>query len=190
MRRPLVVDNYDSFTYNLVHLLEAFSDGDVDVFRPENLTDELLDAAEFVVFSPGPGLPGEMPQLLHWISRALNTHKKTLGVCLGHQALAVVTGGALKNMETVYHGVSHVIKVDVNSVLFKGMPASISVGRYHSWLVEESRLQDDWRVEARDNAGEVMAMRHRERPVFGLQFHPESVLTPTGKAIIQNFLSV
>lgn len=188
MVRPLVVDNYDSFTYNLVHLLEALSEGMVDVCRPENITEDLFNAAEYVVFSPGPGLPDEMPQLLHWVNRSLSTHKKTLGVCLGHQALAVATGGGLKNLKTVHHGVSQFIETDDNSILFQGMPTSISVGRYHSWVVDECFLSTEWRVNARDAAGEVMAMSHRHRPVFGLQFHPESVLTPMGTKMLLNFL--
>ena len=188
MERPLVVDNYDSFTYNLVHLLEALSEGEVDVCRPENITEDFFNAAEYVVFSPGPGLPDEMPRLMHWVNRALSSRKKTLGVCLGHQALAVCTGGGLKNLKTVHHGVSHFIETDDNSILFQGMPSSIAVARYHSWIVDESLLSAEWRVNARGTAGEVMAMSHKDRPVFGVQFHPESVLTPMGTKMLLNFL--
>jgi len=190
MNRILVIDNYDSFTFNLVHMLEAIADEDVDVFRNDELALSQLAEYEFIVFSPGPGLPAESENLLNLTSEALRLEKKILGVCLGQQALAVATGGKLKNLSQVHHGVSHIIKVDTDSLLFKELPSAFLVGRYHSWVVDGESLSDQWHVTCRDEEGEIMGMNHRVLPVFGIQFHPESVLSPLGKTILKNFLEV
>lgn len=189
MNRILVVDNYDSFTFNLVHMLEAIADEDVDVFRNDELILSQLAKYEFIVFSPGPGLPSESENLLNLISEALRLEKKILGVCLGHQALAVATGGKLKNLSQVHHGVSHNIKVDTNSLLFKELPSDFHVGRYHSWVVDGESLNHQWQVNCRDEKGEIMGMNHREHLVYGIQFHPESILSPFGSRILSNFLA-
>ncbi len=188
MNRILVVDNYDSFTFNLVHMLEAIAYEDVDVFRNDELTLAQLAQYEFIVFSPGPGLPSESENLLNLISEALRLGKKTLGVCLGHQALAAATGGNLKNLKEVHHGVAHSIIIEKKEPLFNHLPNSFNVGRYHSWVVDEESLPDQWKVTCRDTKGEIMGMNHRDLPVFGIQFHPESILSPEGKTILKNFL--
>ncbi len=185
--RPLVVDNFDSFTFNLVHMLEAISDSEVEVLRPEEVGTDRFDAAPYVLFSPGPGLPREHRALMPLIRRALDTGKKTLGVCLGHQALALATGGELLNCKTVHHGVSHPVTVNPRAALFRGLNSTLHVGRYHSWMVRSTGT-DDWIIDARDSEGGIMAMSHARLPVFGVQFHPESVLTPDGATILRNFL--
>ncbi|MCZ4408688.1 aminodeoxychorismate/anthranilate synthase component II [Cryomorphaceae bacterium 1068] len=190
MNRILVVDNYDSFTFNLVHILEAIANEDVDVFRNDDIELTQLAKYDYVVFSPGPGLPKESMNLVVLISEAIKQKKKVLGVCLGHQALAEATGGNLKNLEEVHHGVSHSIIVETKEPLFKGLPDTFKVGRYHSWVVDEDRLPGQWQVTCRDQEGEIMGMQHRELPVFGIQFHPESILSPEGKTILKNFLEV
>jgi anthranilate synthase component 2 len=191
MNRILVVDNYDSFTFNLVHMLEAIADEDVDVFRNDlpNLIDR-LEHYEYIIFSPGPGLPEESKNLTDLISRSIFLKKKVLGVCLGHQALAIATGGNLKNLDKVHHGVSHRLRVEVAHPLFSDLPESFKVGRYHSWVVDEEGLSEKWIVTCRDEDGEIMGMNHENLPVFGIQFHPESVLSPEGKSILRNFLAV
>jgi anthranilate synthase component 2 len=190
MNRILVVDNYDSFTFNLVHMLEAIADEDVDVFRNDELSLSQLAKYEFIVFSPGPGLPAESENLLILIFEAIKLKKKILGVCLGHQALAEATGGKLKNLSEIHHGVSHSLFIEVQESLFSGLPAQCKVGRYHSWVVDSASLPDQWQVTCRDEEGEIMGMNHRTLPVFGIQFHPESVLSPLGKIILKNFLEV
>jgi len=190
MNRILVVDNYDSFTFNLVHMLEAIANEDVDVFRNDELTTSQLTNYEFIVFSPGPGLPEESENLLNLIREAIKLKKKVLGVCLGHQALAKATGGKLKNLTEVHHGISHSLVVEIKEPLFNDLPNPFKVGRYHSWVVDLESLSDQWCVTCRDEEGEIMGMNHRELPVFGIQFHPESVLSPNGKVILKNFLQV
>ncbi|MGB6036757.1 MAG: aminodeoxychorismate/anthranilate synthase component II [Cryomorphaceae bacterium] len=190
MNRILVVDNYDSFTFNLVHMLEAIADEYVDVFRNDDVTTSQLANYEFIVFSPGPGLPEESENLLILIAEAIRLKKKVLGVCLGHQALAKATGGQLKNLSEVHHGVSHSLLVEIKEPLFSDLPTEFKVGRYHSWVVDGDTLPDQWYITCRDEAGEIMGMNHRELPVFGIQFHPESVLSPQGKSILKNFLKV
>jgi len=190
MSRILVVDNYDSFTFNLVHSLEAIADEDVDVRRNDEISADYLKNYEYIVFSPGPGLPEEATNLLDLIAASLLLEKKVLGVCLGHQALTTATGGKLKNLDEVHHGVSHNLKVEIPVPLFIELPAHFKVGRYHSWVVDESHLSDDWLVTCRDEQDEVMGINHKILPVFGIQFHPESVLSPHGKSILRNFLDV
>jgi anthranilate synthase component 2 len=190
MNRILVVDNYDSFTFNLVHMLEAIANEDVDVVRNDEIGFAQLAQYEFVVFSPGPGLPKESKNLLPLISEAIRQKKKVLGVCLGHQALTEAAGGTLKNLDQVHHGVSHSITLETKEPLFNKLPDTFNVGRYHSWVVDEVNLPDLWQVTCRDSEGEIMGMQHRELPIFGIQFHPESILSPEGKTILKNFLEV
>lgn len=190
MNRILVVDNYDSFTFNLVHMLEAIANEDVDVHRNDELSLAELTGYEIIVFSPGPGLPAESGKLLDLISESIRLKKKILGVCLGHQALAEATGGTLKNLGKVHHGVSHPLEVNLHDPLFKNLPNPLNVGRYHSWVVEGESLPDQWQVNCRDEDGEIMGMTHRKLPIFGIQFHPESVLSPEGMTILKNFLDV
>ncbi|HEX6913815.1 MAG TPA: aminodeoxychorismate/anthranilate synthase component II [Chitinophagaceae bacterium] len=185
----LVFDNYDSFTYNLVHRLEAILHHTVDVYRNDAITLNEVQAYDRIVLSPGPGLPGNAGLLIPLIRR-FAAEKKILGVCLGHQAIAEAFGGSLVNLETVHHGVSRNCHVtDRDSKLFQGLPPVFQTGRYHSWVVDESKLPDELRVTARDDNGYIMALEHRNYSIQGLQFHPESVLTPLGDQILENWLS-
>ncbi len=184
----LVLDNYDSFTYNLVQYVQELIGHKVDVFRNDAISLDEVDAYDKIILSPGPGLPkdaGIMPEL---IKRYAPT-KEILGVCLGHQAIGEAFGGTLHNIEKVYHGVATPIEVvDGNALLFRGLPNNIEVGRYHSWIVERPNLPEDLQITAVDEHGAIMAMKHRKYNVRGVQFHPESVLTPMGKAMLRNFL--
>ena len=189
MKSILIIDNYDSFTYNLVHLLEEIPGIEVIVRRNDAL--EPKDAAMFdgILFSPGPGLPGEagkMPELI----RYFKLNKPMLGVCLGHQAIGEAFGGQLQNLERVYHGIQSTISITQNQTgLFKKMPSKISVGRYHSWVVSQTRVPTDFRVTALAEDDTIMAMEHVSLPIYGVQFHPESIMTPEGKQIIENWIA-
>lgn len=184
----LVLDNYDSFTYNLVQYIQEIVGHKVDVFRNDEISLEEVDQYGKIILSPGPGLPkdaGIMPEL---IKRYAPT-KHIFGVCLGHQAIGEAFGGTLHNIEKVYHGVATPIKiVDGNSLTFRGLPAEIEAGRYHSWVVEKHNIPDCFQITAVDEHGVIMAMRHRTHNVRGVQFHPESIMTPTGKTMLRNFL--
>lgn len=194
----LVVDNYDSFTFNLVHAVEALGDYAVHVYRRDRSGLSSLSAFDFIIFSPGPGLPGESSELMHLIEAAVSSNKPVLGVCLGHQALAVHAGAALRNLGRVHHGVAHAVTVtDPSCPLFSALAETpgtacpaMEVGRYHSWVVDEHSLPPEWRVTCRDSDGEVMGMRHLEKPLFGVQFHPESIMTPEGRGLIGRFLGI
>jgi len=184
----LLVDCFDSFTFNLVHYIEGCTDASVRVIRPCPIHSEILDGVTAVVFSPGPGLPSEVPHLFGWMSAAMEANLPILGVCLGLQTMAEVSGGMLKQLPAPHHGVSHEARHNGKSKLFHNVPAAFEAGRYHSWMVKESSLGDEWIVTARDSDGEVMAMEHRINPWYGIQFHPESVLTPSGREIVGNFM--
>ncbi|MEM6318823.1 MAG: aminodeoxychorismate/anthranilate synthase component II [Bacteroidota bacterium] len=184
----LVLDNYDSFTYNLVQYIQEIVGHKVDVFRNDAIDLTEVDTYDKIVLSPGPGLPkdaGIMPELI----KKYAPSKAILGVCLGHQAIGEAFGGTLHNIEKVYHGVATPVEVvDGNALLFRGLPQKLEVGRYHSWIVERPNLPEALQITAVDEHGAIMAMRHREYDVRGVQFHPESVLTPMGKAMLRNFL--
>lgn len=185
----LIVDNYDSFTFNLVHAIEAVLDQKVEVKRVDETLLEELRGFHTIIFSPGSGLPSESPNLIPLITEAMRLNTRILGVCLGLQALAVADGGALKNLNRVRHGVSMpLVLPEVKSLLFRNCGLDIEVGRYHSWVIDESRLSPYWKITSRDSDGEIMSMEHSEKPFFGIQFHPESVLTPEGRKILRNFL--
>jgi anthranilate synthase component 2 len=184
----LVLDNYDSFTYNLVQYVQEIVGHKIDVFRNDAISLEAVDQYDKIILSPGPGVPkdaGIMPELI----KKYAPTKHILGVCLGHQAIGEAFGGKLHNIEKVYHGVATSIKVtDGNSLMFRGLPSSIEVGRYHSWVVEKAGFPASLQITAIDDFGTIMAMRHRVYNVRGVQFHPESVMTPDGKAMLRNFL--
>ncbi len=191
MARILIVDNYDSFTFNLSHLLEAVSGCRVDVCRNDAAVGDALRYYSHIVFSPGPGLPGERKDLMQLVGASLNLSVSVLGVCLGHQALALATGGSLRNLESVHHGVAIETTVtDIQCPLFKGMDKSFISGRYHSWVVNSIGLPTCWKITGLDPSGEIMSMRHENGKVFGIQFHPESVLTPNGRQLLENFVRV
>lgn len=182
----LVIDNYDSFTYNLVHYLEEL-DCEVIVKRNDQLTLEEVEAFDKIVLSPGPGIPDEAGLLKEIIARYAPT-KSIFGVCLGQQAIAEVFGGSLINLDTVYHGIATKIKIIKEDVIFKGLPTEIEVGRYHSWVVNPE-LPDILEVTSVDDNGQIMSLRHKTYDVHAVQFHPESVLTPHGKKMLENWLN-
>lgn len=185
MKKILVIDNYDSFTYNLVHYLEDL-DCEVIVKRNDQLTLDEVDAYDKIVLSPGPGIPDEAGLLKEIIEKYAMT-KSIFGVCLGQQAIAEVFGGSLINLEEVYHGIATRIKIIEEDILFKGMPEEIEVGRYHSWVVDPN-VPEVLQVTSLDENGQVMSLRHKHYDVCAVQFHPESVLTPQGKKILKNWL--
>jgi len=184
----LVFDNYDSFTYNLVHLVEKILPVKVDVFRNDQIPLEKIRDYDKIILSPGPGVPSEAGLLLPVI-REYATSKSILGVCLGHQAIGEAFGGRLVNLSKVYHGVATTCTLtDRRSPLFEGLGHSIEVGRYHSWIVSKDHFPDELEVTAEDSNGYIMALQHRKYDVQGVQFHPESVLTPAGEALMRNWL--
>lgn len=183
----LVIDNYDSFVYNLVHYIREFVD-DVTVWRNDQF--ELEDVAAFdkIVLSPGPGIPEEAGLLKAVVERFAPT-KSMLGVCLGQQAIGEVFGGSLINLDQVFHGVgTHVERLVDDEPLFAGLPKNFQVGRYHSWVVARENFPQDLEITAVDESGQIMALRHKKYDLTGVQFHPESVLTPHGKSMIKNWL--
>jgi anthranilate synthase component 2 len=189
--RILVVDNYDSFTFNLVHMLESIAQAEVEVRRNDEISPEELHQFQTIIFSPGPGLPAESAELMALVRTALENGIKVLGVCLGHQALAQATGAQLKNLAKVHHGVALPMHLKGEICpLFQGLEGELIAGRYHSWVVDAASLSDEWIVTSRDSEGEVMSMRHRSKPIFGIQFHPESILTPMGENLLRNFLTL
>ena len=201
----LVFDNYDSFTYNLVHLVKKIVKDQLDVYRNDQIPLEKVKEYDKIILSPGPGIPKEAGMLLPLIKEYAQT-KSILGVCLGHQAIGEAFGGNLINLSTVYHGVSTPVKVvkrqtsNVNHVsrltsrvshdLFEDLPDEIEVGRYHSWIVSDEGFPKELEVTARDENGYIMALQHKTFDVQGVQFHPESVLTPDGETILRNWLKV
>lgn len=197
----LVFDNYDSFTYNLVHLVEKITHSKVDVFRNDELALEKIKAYDKIILSPGPGIPSEAGLLLPLI-REYAASKSILGVCLGHQAIGEAFGGTLTNLSSVYHGVATHIQLinpalpkpgentwrSSRNTLFDGLPDEIEVGRYHSWVISDENFPEELIVTAKDAKNYIMALQHSRYDVQGVQFHPESVLTPDGEKIISNWL--
>lgn len=184
----LVFDNYDSFTYNLVHLVEKITHEKVDVYRNDQISLEKIKIYDKIILSPGPGIPSEAGLLLDVIREYAST-KSILGVCLGHQAIGQVFGGQLENLSSVFHGVATPCKVETGNELFKGLPPTIEVGRYHSWVVMEEGFPEDLEIIARDDNNYIMGLQHKKYDVKGVQFHPESVLTPDGEIILRNWLA-
>lgn len=188
MRQSIVIiDNYDSFTYNLSHLVKEY-DTDVTVLRNDKFDLRSLAAFDKIILSPGPGIPSESGLLLDVI-KTYCTSKPILGVCLGHQAIGEVFGGKLVNLTDVFHGVATEGTHFGNDILFDGVPRRFAMGRYHSWVVDRN-LPDSLVMTAESDEGLVMALRHKDYEVHGIQFHPESVLTPSGRIIVKNFLDI
>ncbi len=190
MTKILLFDNYDSFTYNLVHLVEKILHTKVDVFRNDEIAMEKVMEYDKIILSPGPGIPEEAGMLLPLIKEYAST-KSILGVCLGHQAIGEAFGAKLINLDTVFHGVATPIKIlDTNGQLYNGLDKTIEVGRYHSWIVSDKNFPDELKITAVDENNYIMGMKHKKFDVQGVQFHPESVLTPCGETIIRNWLKV
>ena len=186
--RVLVFDNYDSFTYNLVHMVEKIMHGKVDVMLNDSPRLELINRYDKIILSPGPGLPAEAGDLLQVISEYASS-KSILGVCLGHQAIGESFGARLLNLEQVYHGLATpVTLLEPYDRLFEGFPAKFPAGRYHSWIIDRKGLPDCFQVTAEDDEGRIMAIRHHQYDLAGVQFHPESILTPGGENLLRNWL--
>lgn len=186
----LVLDNYDSFTYNLVQYLNEIADEEVTIHRNDAISIEEVDAFDCIVLSPGPGVPkdaGNMPNII----QEYKGKKPILGVCLGHQAIAEAFGGQLKNLEQVYHGLATDIHIsDATEPLYQGLPQTLEVGRYHSWVIDSTTCPECLIITSTSPDGAIMSVRHESLPIFGVQYHPESIMTPQGKDILSNFLQV
>ncbi|WP_263603630.1 anthranilate synthase component II [Chryseobacterium sp. PET-29] len=186
--KVLVFDNYDSFTYNLVQMIERILQIKVDVVKNDEITLEEIDQYDKIVLSPGPGIPEEAGILLELIKKYAST-KSILGVCLGQQAIAEAFGGSLINLSEIFHGVAtsaEIIKQETK--IFKNLQSGMEVGRYHSWVVNPKDFPEELEITAVDKDGMIMALQHKTYDVHGVQFHPESILTPEGEVIIRNFL--
>ncbi len=185
----IVIDNYDSFTYNLVYAVKKITGLPVKVARNDEITLDEIRRYDKIILSPGPGLPGEAGMLSE-IIRVFAPQKSILGVCLGHQAICEVFGGRLINLKRVFHGVATPVKTTGNmSVLFNGIPDPFEAGRYHSWVADKKALPDCLEITSVDNEGMVMSVKHKEFKIEGVQFHPESVLTPLGEKMIENWIN-
>lgn len=186
MKKILVIDNYDSFTYNLVHYLEDL-DCEVTVYRNDEFDLDEIAHFDKILLSPGPGIPDEAG-LLKAVIQKYGATKSIFGVCLGQQAIGEVYGGTLSNLDKVYHGVATTVKTIVNDeLLFNGLEPTFEVGRYHSWVVD-TNVPDVLEITSIDENGQVMSLRHKTFDVRGVQFHPESVLTPDGKKMLENWV--
>ncbi|MEM7575575.1 MAG: aminodeoxychorismate/anthranilate synthase component II [Bacteroidota bacterium] len=185
----LVLDNYDSFVYNLVQYLEEETGQEIDVFRNDEIELEAVAAYDLVLLSPGPGVPSEagiMPDLI----KRYQADKVIFGVCLGHQAIGEAFGARIYNLAEVYHGIeTDMERTKVSSVIMDGVPQQFRAGRYHSWSIDPASLPEDLTVTALDAQGSIMGVRHREHDIFGVQFHPESILTAEGRRMIKNLVT-
>ncbi len=183
----LVLDNYDSFTYNLVQYIEEILDREIDVFRNDAIELDAVNQYDVIVLSPGPGVPqdaGIMPDLI----RKYAPYKHLLGVCLGHQAIGEAFGAELLNLDRVYHGTATQMRqLGIDPALFKGLDAELTVGRYHSWVIRPGSLPPELLLTATDDRDQIMAIKHRDYEVRGVQFHPESILTETGYQMLVNY---
>ena len=183
--RIALIDNYDSFTYNLHHLLRE-SGAEITVYRNDKFQLDDLRPFDKIMLSPGPGIPSEAGLLVPTIATYAGM-KPILGICLGEQAIGEHFGGKLVNLDKVFHGVQSPVKIVKDDYLFDGIPREIAVGRYHSWVVDAQSIPDCLEITAVSEEGQVMALRHKTYDVRGVQFHPESVLTPEGKKMIMNW---
>ena len=189
MKKTLVLDNYDSFTYNLVEILRELRDfGDFEVFRNDKISVDEVDRFDRILLSPGPGLPKDAG-IMAEVIRRYHASKSILGVCLGHQALGEHFGCSLYNLPKVFHGVATRIHVEVEDVLFRSMPPEFTACRYHSWVIDAKTVPKDLQVTARDDEGWIMGLRHVKYRLWGVQFHPESFMTEYGRVLVNNWLS-
>lgn len=190
MEKILILDNYDSFTYNLVQYVEELSNYSIDVFRNDMISVEDVDAYDTIIFSPGPGLPedaGNMIEIIHTYKKT----KKILGVCLGHQALGVAFGAKLHNLGQVFHGIKSTITIsDRNDPFYESISETTDVGKYHSWVIIPETLPEELLVTSLDEYGNIMSVRHKEYNIWGVQYHPESIMTDEGYKMMANFLKI
>jgi anthranilate synthase component 2 len=189
MKKLLIVDNYDSFTYNLYHLVRETGGFEIEVHRNDKIALEDVECFEKIILSPGPGIPEEAGLLLPIIRRYAPT-KSILGVCLGHQAIGEAFGGKLENLARVYHGVQTQIEITGEDYIFDQLTRRLLAGRYHSWIVSRENFPAELEITAESQEKQIMAIRHKSYDVHGIQFHPESILTPRGRTIIENFLYI
>jgi len=184
----IILDNYDSFTYNLVHMVEAITGEYPAVFRNDEISIEAINAYDLIILSPGPGIPDEAG-ILKEVIRTYAPTKPIFGVCLGLQAITEVFGGSLENLDSVFHGVATTIKVtDLDALIYKGMPAEFEVGRYHSWIASLKDFPSELEITAVDEFGDIMSLQHKTYNISAVQYHPESILTPLGEQIVRNFI--
>ncbi|HEB62445.1 MAG TPA: aminodeoxychorismate/anthranilate synthase component II [Bacteroidetes bacterium] len=184
----LILDNYDSFTYNLVQYFKELTDAEIVVKRNDDVSVEELSGYDTLVFSPGPGLPKDAGIMIDVIKKYAG-EKKMLGVCLGHQAIGEAFGAKLTNLEKVYHGVKSDIEIlDPDDKIFKNIDKNTGVGRYHSWVIDPDTLSDEFKVTSVSTDNNIMSIKHKEFKIWGVQFHPESIMTDQGKKMIENFL--
>lgn len=190
MPQILLIDNYDSFTYNLFHYLDELNQGGVEVVRNDELDLEKVKEYDRVVLSPGPGLPKDAGKLMEFLKRYA-TGVPILGVCLGQQAIAEHFGMKLKNLNEVVHGQSRTIEILENTKgIFSDFPSEIKVGRYHSWVIDSKSISKEFEITSTDTEGNIMSIRHKNLPICAVQFHPESILTEMGKEMLGNWLKV
>lgn len=183
----LVLDNYDSFTYNLVHYIRELGYTNLDVFRNDKISVEEVDQYDKILLSPGPGIPDESG-ILKDLIKTYGASKSIMGVCLGHQAIGEVYGAELENRDQVLHGIANKMIVTKADSIYKGLPEEFEVGRYHSWQIDKDKLGSELEVTAVDEQGSIMSIRHKTHDVCGVQFHPESILTEHGKDLMKNWL--
>lgn len=189
MKKILVFDNYDSFTYNLVHCIANLTNDPIDVFRNDEIAIQEIAKYDRIVLSPGPGIPDEAGLLKDLINEYAST-KSIFGVCLGMQAIAEVFGGSLYNLDSVFHGVATTVSIiKPDEKVFRNIPQQFLAGRYHSWAVSNNEFPDSLTITSKAEKGEIMSIRHKKFDVCGVQFHPESVLTEYGSIIIKNWLN-
>jgi anthranilate synthase component II len=188
-KKLLLVDCYDSFTYNLLHLIEKVTDEIPSVIRVDECSEKHIDEAKAVIFSPGPGLPTETFELIQLVKYACN-RLPVLGVCLGHQSIALAFGGELKHLNTVYHGMARTGKIIEHFPMYHAIGKTFDAASYHSWTVKRDSMPDSFIITAEDKNEEILSMRHKFLPVWGVQFHPESVLCPQGLQLIQNWFEI
>lgn len=184
----LLLDNYDSFTYNLVHLIEKSGQHTVEVFRNDEISLEQVSGYQKIMLSPGPGLPkdaGIMPEVI----KHFGNTKSIMGVCLGMQGIGEMYGSGLKNLKTVYHGIARPVNIVDKHYLFNNCPKRFNAGRYHSWVIDPEKISNALCITATDDEGNIMAIKHRDFDVCGVQFHPESILSEYGETIINNWLN-
>lgn len=184
----LILDNYDSFTYNLVHMVEDITGEYPAVFRNDEISIAAIDAYDLIILSPGPGIPDEAGILKETI-KAYAGKKPIFGVCLGLQAITEVFGGSLENMDEVFHGVATTMTItDEDSIIYKGFPNEFEAARYHSWIASKKGFPSDLTITSEDEFGDIMSIQHKEYNISAVQFHPESILTPMGEKMVRNFI--